>query len=87
MAAPLCDSCHRAWLAWLDYRLPHRIPFVAQATYDTTPAGARDNHRSRFEEWRRTVQQGQDGVRAWCLANHPTVPSVAGDQYVLAVAS
>lgn len=82
----LCDTCHRAWLAWLDYRLPRRIPFVAQAAYDTTPAGVRDNSRNRFEEWRRTIQDGQDRVRAYCMANHQTVPSPAGDQYVLAVA-
>lgn len=83
----LCDACHREWLSWLDYRLPHTIPFAAQTVYDTSIAGIRDRMRCRFEEWRRTIQEAQDRIRAYCAADtehRPAfVPSPAGDQYVL----
>lgn len=81
----LCDPCHGEWLAWLDYRLPRAVPFVAQTNYDVSTTGVHDRMRSRFEEWRRTIREAQDRIETRCAAKHQFVPSAAGDQFVLDV--
>lgn len=68
-AADLCPQCRRAWLAWLDYRLPPApIPLTAAAAYDLTAAGHADRIRARTAQWRSTILAGHAGVVAECVA-------------------
>lgn len=62
----MCPSCSRAWLAWLDYRLPP-APVRIDGTGIRRVMDIRYYHERRYREWRDTVRCQQDLVRRLCL--------------------
>lgn len=75
----VCTRCRAERDAWLDYRLPPvlGIAYGSGAPYDVSPAGIRDRQRSRFEEWRSTVNFNRDLIARTCRAAGHTDPGPA----------
>ncbi|GAA0550044.1 hypothetical protein GCM10010172_35130 [Paractinoplanes ferrugineus] len=71
---PLCPACQTQRSQWLDYRLPTALGFVhgSGAPYDVSPAGVRDRHRSRFQEWKDTIAFHRDLIARTCRAQGHT---------------
>lgn len=53
----MCPDCRRLHDAWLDYRLPARVPFATQQGYDLTTAGVVERRSARAEDHYRLVRQ------------------------------
>lgn len=71
--APMCPSCSRAWMAWLDYRLPPP-PIRIDGTGIRRVMDIRYYHERRYREWRDTVLWQQALIRRLCLEGGHALP-------------
>lgn len=82
----VCPDCRRQQDAWLDSRpsqvLP-RLGIAGGAAYDDTPAGVRDNARSRHRAWVALVREQVAGIAADCQRDRHAVQT-SGEQEVAA---
>lgn len=88
MTSRMCPPCSRAWMAWLDYRLPP-APIRIDGTGIRRVTDIRYYHERRYREWRDTVLWQQGLIRRLCLegghSGTPEAPravervAVAGD--------
>lgn len=76
----MCDSCATESQRWLDYRLPPVLKIASSSARDDTPAGLADRRRSRFEEWRDTINRQQALIRKHCIeAGHAVAEETSGN--------
>jgi len=68
---PVCTACREQQWRWIETRpqqIFRELGYIVQAgaTYDTTPAGVRDNRHARYERWRTLVLDQIAGIADDC---------------------
>jgi hypothetical protein len=66
-SSPMCPPCSRAWLAWLDWRLPPAP--VQLISIGNRVREASDRREGRYRQWRDTVRFQQGLIRSRCTGN------------------
>lgn len=69
----MCPPCSRAWMAWLDYRLPPP-PIRIDGTGIRRVTDIRYYHERRYREWRDTVRYQQDLIGRLCSEGRHAAP-------------
>lgn len=75
----MCPACSKAYLAWLDYRLPPPPIRLMSIEGGNPVREIQYRQQRRFEEWRDTIRFQQDLIRSGCPGpDHANVPGGDG---------